>query len=203
MIARRHRLAACALAVAQLMAPSAHAEESVRQVVQQFSDSLLDVMKQARPLGFKGREAKIRPAVGAAYDMPAMTRACLGPSAGKLSAEQLGQLTEAFTRYTVANYAAQFDGYDGERFEVGEPRPSTEGAVVVPSRIVPRDGAPSQIDYLMRQDQGGWHIVDVLLDGTVSQVAVRRSEFVSIYRRDGLPGLIDQLDRKTAALGEQ
>jgi len=182
------------------VAAPAHAEEEARQTIQQFSDSLLDVMTRAGQLGFHGREDRMRPAILSAYDMPEMTKAALGPSSRKLTPQQLDQLTEAFTRYTAAIYAEQFDGYGGERFEVGAPHPSVEDAVVVPCRIVSPSAPPTQIDYLMRQDQGHWRIVDVLLDGTVSQVAVRRSEFVTIYRRDGFPGLIDMLDRQTSSM---
>ncbi|HLN22480.1 MAG TPA: ABC transporter substrate-binding protein [Patescibacteria group bacterium] len=185
------------------MALPAHAEDEARQTIQQFSDSLLDVMTRASQLGFHGREELMRAAVLSAYDMPEMTKATLGPSARKLTQQQLDQLTEAFTRYTAAIYAEQFDGYGGERFEVSAPRPSADGAVVVPCRIVSPSAPPTQIDYLMRQDQGHWRIVDVLLDGTVSQVAVRRSEFVTIYRRDGFPGLIEMLDHQTASMGSK
>jgi phospholipid transport system substrate-binding protein len=178
----------------------AYAEDEARQTIQHFSDSLLGVMKGASELGFHGREERMGPAIAAAYDMPTMTLAALGPSSRKLTPEQLNQLIEAFTRYTAAMYADQFDGYGGERFEVGSPRPSADGEIVVPCRIVSPKTPPTEIDYLMRQDQGQWRIVDVLLDGTVSQVAVRRSEFVTIYRRDGLSGLIDMLDRQTAAM---
>ena len=179
---------------------AAQTDEAPKQVIQKFSDALLDVMMNGPKIGFKGREDKMRPAVADAYDMPAMTRGALGPASKKLTPEQFKQLTDAFDRYTVATYANQFNSFDGERFEVGEPRPSTDGAMVVPSKIVPSSGQPTEIDYLMRQDQGGWKVVDVLLEGSVSQEAVRRSEFVSIYRRDGLQGLIDLLNRQTAAM---
>jgi ABC-type transporter MlaC component len=35
----------------------------------------------------------------------------------------------------------------------------------------------------MRQNQGSWQISDVYLDGTISQLAIQRSEFYSILRR--------------------
>jgi phospholipid transport system substrate-binding protein len=173
-----------------------------RQTIQVFSDTLLDVMRQAEQLGFKGREQKLAPAIQKAYDIPTMTQGALGPPARKLGPQDLSRLSEAFDRYTVATYAQQFDGFDGERFEVGDPKPSINGTVVVPSKIIPRNGPATEIDYVMHQDGAGWKIIDVLLDGSVSQVAVRRSEFGSIYRRDGLDGLIGVLDQKTAAMGK-
>lgn len=200
------RLWQCALLVAGVLAfaPSpAAAEVEARQVIQTFSDRLLQVMKQAHQLGFQGRLEMMRPAVAEAYDLPAMTRAAIGPAAARLTPDELKHLGEAFNRFTVASYAQEFDSWDGERFEVGQPHPSTEGQVIVPSKIVPKSGEPTEIDYVMHKDDGNqWRIIDVLLEGSVSQVAVRRSEFVSIYRRNGVAGLIDVLDRKTAAMGK-
>ncbi len=179
----------------------AWAESDPRTVIQTFSDQLIAVMKDGPNLGFKGREERLRPAVAAAYDMVAMTKGTLGLAAGKLSADETAQLAEAYTRFSVATYADQFDAWDGERFEVGEARPAANGLMLVPSKIIPASGAPTAIDYLMHQDGGSWKIIDVLFDGSISQVAVRRSEFVPVFRREGLNGLISLLDNKSTALG--
>ncbi|MFD2235716.1 ABC transporter substrate-binding protein [Phaeospirillum tilakii] len=194
-------LAALGLAfvlIAGLSAPARAAGEA-EAVISTFNDHLLETMKAGSKLNFKGRVDKLRPAVVATYDMAAMTRATLGVAATKLSPDEAGRLAEAYTRFSVANYAAQFDSWNGERFEVEAARPSTQGAVVVPTRIVPKDGEPIAIDYLLREEQGRWRVVDVFFQGTVSQVAMRRSEFLSIYRAKGLDGLIDTLDAQTAA----
>lgn len=179
-------------AVAQGVGPEA--------VIRTFSDRLLDSMKGGAKLGFKGRAEKMRPAVAEAYDMPSMTRSTLGTAASKLSPDEAGKLAEAYSNFSVATYAAQFNEWNGERFEVGEQRPSAGGSVIVSSWLVPKNGDPTQIDYVMRQDQGQWRIIDVLFEGTVSQVAVRRSEFGSIFRSKGLSGLIETLEKQTAAL---
>jgi phospholipid transport system substrate-binding protein len=182
---------------------AARAEGDAREVVQHLCDHLIEVMKEGPKLGFKGRADKLRPAVVEAYDMAAMTKGTLGLAAGKLNAEESGLLAEAYTRFSVSTYADQFSEWDGERFEVGQPRPSTGGMVVVPSFIVPRTGQPTGIDYLMHQDNGHWRIVDVLFQGTISQVAVRRSEFVPIVRRQGVNGLVEMLDKQIAGLGNK
>ena len=175
-------------------------DDPARRVIERFSATLIEVMKEGAPLGYGGRAAKLAPAVDQAYDMAAMTRAILGTAAANMSPADLERLTAAFTRFSVASYAAQFDNWNGETIEVDSSRPSSDGKLVVPSKIVPRQGAPVEIDYVLHQQGSRWGIVDVLLAGTVSQVAMRRSEFVSIFRRDGLDGLIASLDAKTAAM---
>ena len=178
----------------------ADAAADPKVVIERFCAVLLDVMKQGPQLGFKGRLEKLRPAFAAAYDMAAVSRGSLGAAAGKLSAEELGRVAEAYERFSVATYADQFTAWEGERFEVGAARPMDGGAMLVPSRIIPAKGDPTSIDYVMRAEGDGWRIVDVLFDGAISQVAVRRSEFSPIFRRDGLAGLIATLDAKTKSL---
>ncbi|PKU24989.1 ABC transporter substrate-binding protein [Telmatospirillum siberiense] len=181
----------------------AQADDGAKEVVQGLCGRLLTVMKQSQQLGFQGRVEKLTKVVVEAYDMPAATKATLGVAYGKLSAEEAQQLTDLFSRFSVYSYAEQFDGWDGETFEVGEPKPSTEGSLIVPSRIVLKNGQATEIDYLLHQDAGRWKIIDVLLDGTISQTAVRRSEFVSIFRRDGFPGLSAMLTQKMSAMGSK
>ncbi|HYZ41816.1 MAG TPA: ABC transporter substrate-binding protein, partial [Stellaceae bacterium] len=62
------------------------------------------------------------------------------------------------------------------------------------------NGEATRLDYLMRQNQGNWQIADVYLDGTISQLAVHRSEFHSILQRQGVDGLVTALNRKTNLL---
>lgn len=198
------RLAMLMLAVALCAPTVAQADEDARQAIQSLCDRLILVMKQSKQLGFQGRYDKLAEVVPQVYDMPAATKATMGVSFTKLSSDESKQLIDLFSRFSIASYADQFDGWDGESFEIADARPATDGAEIVPTRIVPKSGQPTEIDYLMRPSADGhWRIVDVLLDGTISQTAVRRSEFTSIYRRDGFSGLTDMLTKKIDSMGKK
>jgi phospholipid transport system substrate-binding protein len=56
------------------------------------------------------------------------------------------------------------------------------------------------INYLLRSDGAGWRIADVYLNGTISELATRRSEFGSILRAQGIDGLIVALNAKADTL---
>jgi phospholipid transport system substrate-binding protein len=88
------------------------------------------------------------------------------------------------------------DGYSGE--VVGEA--SSSPGVIVRTRIVKSNGEPVSINHLTRRNGNAWQVVDVYLDGTISELATRRSEFSSILRDRGIDGLITALNRKTNAL---
>jgi len=70
---------------------------------------------------------------------------------------------------------------------------------VVETEIVPKTGDPIRMDYVMRQGVSGWQAVDVLETGTISQVAVQRSDFRSLLE-GGADKLIDSLRAKVDKL---
>ena len=193
----RRLLCVLMLSLASLPVIAGEAPESV---IGRFNEHLLEIMQNAKPLGYTGRQKIMTSAVAETYDIPAMTRSILGSASNNLPPDDLGRIVDAFGRFTVSTYAAQFDGFDGERFDVSPSRPSAKGLTMVPTKLVPRSGDPVEIDYLMREDKDAWRIVDVLLDGTVSQVAMRRSEFNTTFRNSGAEGLVSLMNDKVAAL---
>jgi len=70
----------------------------------------------------------------------------------------------------------------------------------VRSRIIKANGEPVKVDYMMRHNGEAWLISDIYLDGAVSEVATRRSEFAAILKTEGIDGLIAALNRKADLL---
>jgi phospholipid transport system substrate-binding protein len=167
--------------------------------VRSFYGVLLGTMRDGRTLGQSGRYARLAPVVDRTFDIPTMTRLAIGPSWGTLSPTQQQQLLGAFAHYVAATYADRFDSYSGEQLQVTGDRPSGTD-VMVQTRIAKSNGEATRLDYLMRQDQGSWRISDVYLDGSISQMAVHRSEFHSILQREGVDGLVMALNRKVDLL---
>jgi phospholipid transport system substrate-binding protein len=169
-------------------------------VVKSFYDVLLEVMQNARELGFDGRYQKLKPAIETAYNLPLMSRLSIGPQWQSLTPQEQEQLSRAFAEFTVATYANRFDDYSGEKFEVQPETAPANGGVIVQSRLVKSNGEPVTLNYLMREADGRWQIIDVFLSGTISELATRRSEFTSILRRDGPQGLLNVLNRRIGEL---
>src|SRR5215831_419998 len=193
------RLCIALFLMAVPLAPPATAASDPQDVVRGFYGVLLGNMKDGRILGESGRHARLAPVVDRTFDIPAMMRLAIGPSWASFTAAQQQQLIAAFGHYVAATYADQFDTYSGEQLQVTGERP--HGAdFVVETKIVKPKGDVTRLDYLMRQDQGGPRISDVYLDGSISQLAVHRSEFHSILQREGIDGLVMALNRKVDLL---
>jgi len=156
-------------------------------------------MKRANELGFAGRYRVLDPVMTASYDIPFMAELILGRQWKSLSPEQQKRWVETFSRLTVSTYADRFDAYSGERFEVGAVEPATQGTSMVRTILVRTDGDPVKLDYRMRQNAGAWRIIDVYLSGTVSELALRRSEYSALMRRDGFDALLAAVGEKIAA----
>jgi phospholipid transport system substrate-binding protein len=199
--ARTGKLVALCLAFAGgILARSAAAfPPSPQDSVRSFYDVLLTTMKNGRVLGQSGRYAALAPAVHVAFDVPFMARLAVGPSWPSLTPTQQQQVIDAFGRYVSATYADRFDSYSGEQLQVTGDKPSA-GGVLVQTRIVKSGNDPVDINYLMHQNRDAWQISDVYLDGTISQLVIQRSEFHSILARQGVDGLILELNRKVDLL---
>jgi phospholipid transport system substrate-binding protein len=180
-------------------AVSARAEAGA-DAVQTLYATLLSVMQHGPALGANGRYAQIEPVVGRVFDLPLMTRLAVGPTWTGMNPAEQQQVTQAFGRYISAVYADRFDSYGGEKLEVTGSQQSAGGTIIT-SRIVKSNGDPVEINYLMRQSGAGWQIADIYLNGTISELATRRSEFSSILQTQGVNGLIATLNGKAAALG--
>lgn len=178
---------------------TAAAATEPQETVRSFYGILSSNMKEGRTLGESGRLARLAPVVYRTFDIPVMTRLAVGPSWASLNSAQQQQLVAAFGHYVAATYADQFDTYGGEQLQVTGEQP--RGAdVLVQTRIIKSNGEATRLDYLMHQDQGGQRISDVYLDGSISQLAVHRSEFHSILQREGVDGLVMALNRKVDLL---
>ena len=82
-----------------------------------------------------------------------------------------------------------------------EQRSLPDGGEVVQTRIVDGDGEVHRIDYVMRRTAAGWRAQDVLADGTISRVAVQRSDFAAALARGGAAGLASRMAQVANSLG--
>jgi phospholipid transport system substrate-binding protein len=167
--------------------------------VQGLYDALLSTMKNDRILGQSGRFTQLAPVIRRSFDIDSMARLSVGSSWAGLSEAQRQQMTESFGRYISAIYADRFDSYNGQKLQVTGEQPAPSG-VMVKSQIIKANGEPVKVDYMMRRNGEGWVISDIYLDGAISEVATRRSEFATILRNEGIDGLITALNRKADIL---
>jgi phospholipid transport system substrate-binding protein len=174
--------------------------QTPRAVVQRLNDALLDAMKNAAQLGFQGRYDALAPVLEQTFTFSEMARVAVGQHWSQLGPSQRTELVAHFKRMSITTFAVRFDGYSGERFEVLGEKDVPQGRVVVLSRIVKASGEPVPLDYVFTETSSGWRAVDIYLQGTISELAIYRSEFASVLNREGYDGLIRRIEEKIARL---
>ena len=192
---------AAVLGLAMVSYPAHAAPASGGDTVQSLYNALLSTMKNGRTLGQSGRFTQLEPVIRRTFDIPSMARLSVGSSWATLTEAQRQQVTESLGRYISAIYADRFGSYAGQKLQVtGELLNAARTMVLVRSQIVKANGDPVNVDYMMRRNGNSWLISDVYLDGAISEMATRRSEFGAILKNEGIDGLIAALNGKAAIL---
>jgi len=196
------RIIAIFLLICAVGAPSAGraAEPTPSAVVERLNAALIEVMRGAEALGFQGRYQRLAPVLSQSFDFRFMARISAGGGWRTLDEATRGRFVEAFGKVSIATYAARFDGYGGESFEILGEAPGRRKTVLVRNHLVRTGGDAVAIDYLLKATEGRWRVVDVYLDGKYSELALKRSEYGAVIKNHGIAVLIQSLDEKAAEL---
>jgi phospholipid transport system substrate-binding protein len=198
MIAARRLVLAAGLA-GSLFAGAARADSPAAAPIAALNAGLAAAEKNASA-PFDQRYNALAPAVDRAFDLPQLLQSTVGLRWAQIAPAQRTKLLAAFRAFTISSYVANFDSDSGDTFRI-LPETRTVGADhVVETEIVPKSGDPTRIDYVMRQTPSGWQVVDVLEQGTISQVAVQRSDFRSLLNDGTGVKLTDSLNARVAKL---
>ena len=188
------------IALASAASTSDAQESEAIRVVENFHQNLLAVMKEAETLGVQGRYDRLYVPITSAFHMRLMASIAAGSSWKAATSSEREELTKAFTRMSVSTYASRFDGYSGQSFRTRGARLAARGVKLVDTAIESPDDDPVTLTYVLKESGGDLRVVDVLLDGGISELAVRRSEFTATLRRSGIGGLISTLNEKSDEL---
>ena len=174
-----------ALAASDVRAADAPADPAARQI-ELFYAALIDTMKNGRELGIQGRYRQLAPVAEDVFDLGAMTRLTVGPAWSTMSETDHKAVTDAFGRLMLSNYAKNFKSFGGEQFVVDPMVKMRNEDKIVESKLV-RSGGRSTVPFNYRMHLVGdkWKIIDVYLNGYVSQVALRRADFSSTVASSG------------------
>ncbi|GAB0118344.1 hypothetical protein Acid7E03_24160 [Acidisoma sp. 7E03] len=170
--------------------------------IQQFYVVLLEIMKEGKKTPFQQRYQTLAPAVDQAFDLEGILRVSVGSYWGTLPDAQKQTLLSVFRAFTIANYVSNFHSYKGRVISVSPTTRAVGSQQVVSSTITKPNRDPLRIDYVMRNEAGGWKVVDVLLDGTISRVAVQRSDFASLVSQGDASRLVATLRTKVSNLSD-
>ncbi len=189
------------LSIVMLLLPVPARAETATAHVQNFQNGLISVMKEAEQLGVQGRYDRLKPLISDTFNLPLMAALSAGPYWKGADATQRNRLVGAFTRMSVATLATLFDGYSGETFTLDGEKQGPQGITFVVTYLTsPSRQNGVEISYVARQSAGTWRLIDVIVDGGISEMRVRISEYSQTLKAGGIDALSELLENKAAQL---
>jgi phospholipid transport system substrate-binding protein len=192
-------VAGLSLATCPVMA-RAQSGNPVTAPIESFSAALLGVMKAGNATPFPQRYQMLAPAVDSAFDLQRILRVSVGSTWSSLPPDQQQKLLQVFRDFTIVTYVSNFHSFRNRTITVSPTTRPVGPDQVVTSIIQKPSRDPLRIDYVMGQSGGAWKVQDILLDGTISRVAVQRSDFRSQLAPGDASRLIALLTQKVTAL---
>jgi phospholipid transport system substrate-binding protein len=168
--------------------------------VEKLHAALLTAMKEGAKLGFEGRRKLLDPVIRETFDLATMARISCGGAWQSMSEADRARVVEAFAKYTIANYASQFKEWSGDKFVTKSETDAGRGRHAVDTELQSPGDDPTELNYQLRETDGQWKIVDIYLDGSVSQLAVRRSEFAATLAQGGVDALVASIEKTVAGM---
>jgi phospholipid transport system substrate-binding protein len=160
--------------------------------IQAYHQQLMPTLEHAGRLSVRECSQRFTPAITSAFDFATMTRLAAGPAWNSFSGAQQSAVREAFTRFLIADYASEVSDYSGKSAVV-DPQTGPEprgGGELAKTKLFQTGGQTVTVNYLVRSGR----VIDIYLNSTISDLAIRRDEFASIIAPRGANALI-----KTAA----
>lgn len=198
-IMRRNFLAL--LTLLAVLTPGLAQAGTAEERVAKFQSDLLDVMKDSETLGVEGRYNRLKPVVSDAFNLPLMAGLSAGEHWKTSTPEQRKRLVTSFSRMSVATLATLFSSYSGEKFDVKGSRAAPQDVTIVDTELQsPKRDKGVKISYVTRKQEGEWRLIDVIVNGGISELRVRISEYRQTLQKGGIEALITLLDDKADQL---
>jgi phospholipid transport system substrate-binding protein len=176
--------------------------QTAREVVEKFQADLIDIMKNGKALGYEGRYKKLSQSVADSHDLTKIARIVIGKDWQDLSEEQQQKMIDVFSQLSIASYAFNFKDYSGESFRYDSQEETGRGGVIVHSYLVVPNEKEVRFDYMMKEKGDSWQIINIIANG-VSDLALKRSEYSSILKREGFDALIAKINDKIVSYSKQ
>jgi phospholipid transport system substrate-binding protein len=175
----------------------ADAVEDARKPVDRLNETLIEVMKGSKQLGYQGRYKKLEPVVKDVFEFEAVSQIALGSHWKKLDKPQKTAFMQKLTDLSIATYAAQFKEYSGEAFKFDSSQDLKNSRMLLRYNLTAPKEKPIKFEYIATEFNGQWQIINIIVDG-ISDLALKKAQYTSVIDREGFDSLLNKLAQKIA-----
>ena len=129
------------------------------------------------------------------YDSEKMIQMIIGENWRDITDVKRSELTEVFEKYITYNYLKMFAKISNPSFEEGNEKKIGDNYKLVKTFLIIGQNEKIEINYLLLKKKKGWKILDVLLAGSVSEIATKKSEFSKYLNSGNIDELINALKK--------
>ena len=128
------------------------------------------------------------------YDAEKMLKMIIGAGWKNQENEKKKELIMVFKKYISKNYLKRFSKINDVSFSNEKKEKISSDFFLVRSNLIMKQ-EKIRLDYLLHLKDNKWKIFDVLLDGSVSEVATKKSEFRIFIKEKKIDELIEALKK--------
>jgi len=193
---------AAALVVASV-APVATAASAPapREVVQTVIDEGIRIL-QRDDLSVAVKREQLQAMVEQYFDFETLSKLVLAQNWRKLSKEQRRAFTDVFKTHLALTYSKNIAEYDDESAVIVGEQDEARGDRTVKSKILRTNAEDVFVNYRLRQRDGVWMMIDVVVEG-VSLVSNWRAQFREVLGNKSPERLIELLEEKNEKLRQE
>ena len=206
MLTRRFLIFAALAGGLLLAAPVRAAAQDLngaKDFVSNLANQTIDTMR-AKGVPESQRVEQFRRLFVASVDMPVIGKLVLARHWRSATPQQRQDFLKLFEDVVVLTWSRRFeDAANDVKLDVTDAKPDVDGGVLVDSRILRDKQDPVPLIWRLRPVDSGYHVVDLVAEGT-SMVFTYREEYASVINQHGgnVEGLIDALKNLVARLSQ-
>lgn len=165
-------------------APMSKAElEKAKKFIDSVAERGIDFLSDQR-FTHEERVVEFKKLLSDNFDMRTIARFSLGRYWKTASSSQKKEYLDLFEKNILEVYSKRFTEYKNQKVDIRDARAEGAADVLVTSYITSPDSPDVKLDWRVRHKDGGYKIIDIMVEG-VSMALTQRSDYSSVIQRGG------------------
>ena len=143
---------------------------------------------------------KVQSVISNTYNIERMLALIIGEVWKKSISKDQMALKKVFEEYIAKNYILRFKNIKNLEFGKLEINQAGKSYQMAKTKLIINSKNIVPLSYLLNQTNNSWKIFDVLIDGSISEIATKKSEFKNFINQGDLTPLLEALRKKNSTL---
>ena len=143
---------------------------------------------------------KVQRVISDTYNTKRMLTLIIGEVWKNSEVTDQATLKEVFEEYIAKNYILRFKNIKSLEFGKVEISQAGKNYRIAKTKLIINSKDIVALNYLLDQTNNSWKIFDVLIDGSISEIATKKSEFINFTNQGNLKPLVEALREKNSTL---